>query len=116
MSENTSNASNASNASKNEGFLNEAQYGMDQYIEHIPTPQVVDIVNQEELERTIGVLRAKGWKSREDITDTFDEGVDWSVVDGIGPVRASIMEWLMGLGEIEWQGVTGLRWKRNRGD
>lgn len=61
--------------------------------------------NTEELQRLISVLRSNGWTTKQAILDTFDEDVDWAVVEGIGPVRAPLMEALMGLSAEEWADV-----------
>lgn len=63
--------------------------------------------NTEELKRLIAVLKANGWTTQEYILDIFDEGIDWAVVEGIGPVRAPLMEELMALSPDEWASVVG---------
>jgi hypothetical protein len=52
--------------------------------------------------------RHHGITSRAQLRERYDKDADWTAVQGIGPKRAPIMEWLMGLPDEEWRAFTGL--------
>lgn len=62
----------------------------------------------ENLARLLGVFKRRGWKSRQAITEAFDERADWEAVEGIGLVLAPLMRRVMRLSERNWGLLTGL--------
>lgn len=66
---------------------------------------------EENIARLVGVWAGKGWNSRDDITDVFDERMtvkQWEGVEGIGPEFAPLQQELMAMSCDEFENVTNL--------
>lgn len=54
-------------------------------------------VTDDRIARVVGVIRARGWQTQEDVLKDFDAHPDWAAVRDIGRVLAPTMRFLMAL-------------------
>lgn len=73
---------------------------------------------EENIARLIGVWESKGWNSRDNITDVFDESMtveQWEGIEGVGTEFAPLMLELMAMSCDEWENTVGLPCYREDG-
>lgn len=64
-----------------------------------------------QIKRVVKLLKAQGITSRTIFWERFDKNVtkkQLELIDGIGPVRADLLHWLLSLDEGAWSAMTGL--------
>jgi hypothetical protein len=74
-------------------------------------PIVAEMLGPEEAEeyrRLLGVWKRNGWKTQAQVKRLFDARADFAAIEGVGEVRAPLMEQLLLLPAFLFKPVTGL--------
>ena len=65
-----------------------------------------------QITRVANILRRQGITSRAIFWERFDKSVtkkQLELIDGVGPVRADLLQWLLSLDDVAWAALTGLQ-------